>query len=275
MDLKITKKRISEHLAYDWTKYLAIILVCVFVMSLFYIASTRRLTDKQELKIVVYGQFVGKFNNSYPTYLKNATSLFDTEYVDTVIEYYATKDDIYSQQAASVKTEASFTMGTDIYVLPVLEGLIDANGMKKEDGSFFLKGEDDSLCMKEDAALTFNYRIGRNYFITVEELIESYESLPEAQKLKAFFESHPEYFYKSQRIVAWDEEPFHDQIANDGVVKTYGIDLNKLNLAKTTELVNKEGSTKECNYVLGVVRNSMSHKEAICFLNWFIETYVE
>lgn len=272
MDLKITKKRINEHLAYDWTKYLAIILVCVFVMSLFYIVSTRRLTDKQELKVVVYGQFVGKFDSSHKNYLSDAVLEFDSEYVDTVIDYYATKDDIYSQQAASLKTDASFTMGVDMYVLPMLDGLIDDNGLFV--GSFFDKDEQGKATnMKVDAALTINYRIGRNYFITIEELIEL--DNPEAKKLKDTYLLHPEYFYHSERVVAWDEDPenMYDYVHKVDGIKAYGINLNKLNLAKTTGLVNDELSTKECNYVLGVARNSMSHTEAIAFLNWFIETY--
>ena len=31
MDLKITKKRFEEHWAYDWIKYIAVVLVCIFV----------------------------------------------------------------------------------------------------------------------------------------------------------------------------------------------------------------------------------------------------
>ncbi|MBQ2714052.1 MAG: hypothetical protein IJF76_00275 [Clostridia bacterium] len=278
MDLKISKKRISEHLSYDWTKYLIIIIVCSLVMSLFYMVTARRLTDLEELKIVVYGQYVGKFESTYKDYLDDATSEFDSSYIDTVVEYYATKDDLYSQQAASIKTDASFTMGVDVFVLPTLKGLIDDNGKKLKSGSFFVCDEQGKASyMKEDAALTFNYRIGRNYFISIEELLLENKENPEVVKLKGFFENYPEYFYKSERVVAWDEDPnnLYDYVHIDDGIKSYGINLGKLNLSKTTELVNDELNVKECNYVLGVVRGSMSHLEAVCFLNWFIETYAE
>lgn len=276
MDLKLTKKRINEHLAYDWTKYLAVIFVCIFVVTLFYVVSARRMNDKEEFNVTLYGRFTGKLDPSYENYLAEITKEYDSEYVSTVVNYYASRDDVYSEQAASAKIEATFKMAPDVLILPVLDGLIGEDGNLK--GTYF----EENNSLKYGAAFTFDFRVGKNYFIPVDEVIESElkKGNPAAIELKAMLDAHPEFYYNSQRVAANDEDPYHpyNQIGNNGEQSNFGINLNKLDVSKTSKLISDElllagEVAKECKYVVGIKRDSQSHAEAICFLNWFVKQY--
>lgn len=305
MDLKFTKKRISEHITYDWTKYIALIVACVFAVSLFFNIFARRLTDREELKIVFFGNTINKLEDEYLDYMSKNSLHYDTGYVGTVIERYATEDDFYTKQAASAKIEAELVgagMGADILVLPIVKGLLDENGTWIDNdgnivgGSYFDKDGE----FKDFAPYSFNYRVGRNYFIPIDEVLESEiaKGNPEAVKLQEKLEKN-NYYYNCQRIAANDETPnrhFDTPISinnkplileyGQSIDKTkistiqrenFGIDLNKLNVSRTTKLINdgilSTSQFKECNYVLGIRRDSKSHADAICFINWFVDAY--
>ena len=305
MDLKFTKKRISEHITYDWTKYIALIVACFFAVSLFFNIFARRLTDREELKIVFFGNTIHELEDTYLDYMSENSSLYDTEYVDTIVEYYATEDDFYTQKAAVTKIEAELVgsgMGADIVVLPIVKGLLDENGTWIDNdgnivgGSYFDKNGE----FKDFAPYSFNYRVGRNYFIPIDEVLESEiaKGNPEAVKLQEKLAKN-NYYYNCQRIAANDEtpnKPFDTPIGinNKPLIVEYGqtidktkistiqrgnfgIDLNTLNLSKTTKLINdgilSATQFQECNYVLGIRRDSNSHADAISFINWFVDTY--
>ena len=53
MDTKITKKRLNDHLSYDWVKYVAIIVVTIFVLWLMYDIGATKPTSAQKLEIFV------------------------------------------------------------------------------------------------------------------------------------------------------------------------------------------------------------------------------
>lgn len=53
MDTKITKKRLNDHLSYDWVKYVAIIVVTIFVFWLMYDIGATKPTSAQKLEIFV------------------------------------------------------------------------------------------------------------------------------------------------------------------------------------------------------------------------------
>lgn len=53
MDTKITKKRLNDHLSYDWVKYVAIIVVTIFVFWLMYDVGATKPTSAQKLEIFV------------------------------------------------------------------------------------------------------------------------------------------------------------------------------------------------------------------------------
>ncbi len=53
MDTKITKKRLNDHLSYDWVKYVAIIVVTIFVFWLMYDVGATKSTSAQKLEIFV------------------------------------------------------------------------------------------------------------------------------------------------------------------------------------------------------------------------------
>ncbi len=290
MDLKLTKKRIGDHLTYDWTKYVALLVVCVLAVSLFFNIFARRLTDKEELKVVLFGKYVSEFEETYLDYMKGATALFDSTYVDTTIEYFASQDDYYAEKAATAKIEAELLgsgMGADVLVLPIVEGLLDENGDMFDENGNRVGGTyfDTDKTIKDFAPYSFNYRVGRNYFIPIDEVIESeiQKGNPLAVELKNKL-SNNDYYYCCQRIAADDENPdqprdlpVYDE--HGKIIKAnFGIDLNKLDTSKTAQLISDRGVSSDdtsfvCNYVIGIRRESLSHAEAICFLNWLIDCY--
>ncbi len=264
MDLKVTKQRFNEHWTYDWVKYLCFVLVAIALVSLVFSVTARRLTDAEELKIVFYSThndvlYPYNTGEDLRDYIL-AQNIADSEYLDNKVEYYAFGTTFADKQVASAKLEADNNMGgVDILLLPILPEYFD------EDGELlsFLN--------------TFEYFVGVDYFIPIDEVIELEiaKNNPIAVELKAIFEEHPEYFYQCVKKTPNNEQT--DTIIHDSTVRNYGINLNSFDLDKVNTLVydNYEliGEEKSL-YAFGIRRGSASYAESLCFINWFIQNYI-
>ena len=139
MDLKVTKQRFNEHWTYDWVKYICFILLAIFAVSLVFSVTARRLTDTEELKIIVYS----KYGNPFESYNTDedlrdyviSQNLESSKYLDNKIEYYYYENGFDMRQAASAKLEADKKMGgIDILLLPTLNDYYDEQGQLQSYG---------------------------------------------------------------------------------------------------------------------------------------------
>ena len=290
MDLKITKKRFEAHWAYDWIKYIAVILICVLVVPFFYQVTTYQLKDKEELRLVFFGNYVGELK-AYNTkqglneYIKSV-GLNDSVYLDHSFHPFAKLDDSDAYEAATIKLEGEKELDrADIFVLP-----------KIDKGTYLT----DVGSIKDGAGYTFDMYVGMHrYFIPIDELvqIECDRGNPVAIELKAKLQSNDYYYNCASRSVdasltKFDviTEVYTETIGDNGVIdvknpnaenliikRNFGIDLNKLDTTKSIHLIRDDADTAKtvCNYVLGVKRTSGSYAEAVCFINWLIDNYTQ
>jgi hypothetical protein len=100
MDAKITKKRLSHMLSYDWLKIIGACVVAIIVWTLVFTTSATRITPAQQFSVFSYkGNILGtKFSESFQATLKNGvfshevleltTNDLETanEYMHTVLE---------------------------------------------------------------------------------------------------------------------------------------------------------------------------------------------
>lgn len=277
MDLRITKKRFEEHWVYDWVKYFAVIFVCVFVVTLFYQVTSRRLNDKEELNIVLFGTYIGEFQ-AYNTgadfndYMKEV-ELEDSSYLDYTVQSFAKLNSEDAYEASTIKLDGERELNrADIFILPKIDGdtYLDKDGK-----------------VKYGAGYTFDMYVGMyRYFIPIDELIaeEKQKGNPVAVELEEKLVNGG-YYYNcaSKSVDSRGEKPievYTETKNNDGktpIFRNYGIDLGKLDKTKTVHLIrdDAEVATTTCNYVLGVKKSSSSYAEAVCFLNWFLDNYTE
>lgn len=263
MDLRITKERFNEHWTYDWVKYILFVLVAIAIVSLLFAVTARRLTDAEELKIIVYSKHNGylqsfKTKDDLRDYILSQ-NLSESEYLDNDVCYYAYGNDIEEKQAAQGKFDADESMGIiDVVVLPVLPKYFDDDGNLLE-------------YMRK-----FEYYAGVGKFIPLDEAIESEvaKNNPAAIELKQTLAEHPEYYYKCAMITPNKDE--NGEHVHDSEIRNFGINLNALDLSKVNTLVYEDDlvtGLEPSNYALGVIKDSESHAEAICFINWFIKNY--
>ena len=276
MDLRITKKRFEEHWLYDWIKYIAVIFLCIFIVSFFYQVTTRRLNDKEELRIVFFGTYIGELEayntkKDFYEYMKEV-ELKDSSFLDCSVEKFAKLNTEDAYQASTIKLDGEKDLNVaDIYFLPKIDGDTYLN----EDG-----------LLKDGANYTFDMYVGKyRYFIPIDELIkdEKDNGNPVAFELEQKLLTD-DYYYncKSKSVdttlITYDKiTEVYTDVDGDGnpISRNYGIDLSKLDKTKTVHLIRDEAglATTVCNYVLGVKRSSGSYAEAICFINWFIDNY--
>lgn len=263
MDLRVTKERFNEHWTYDWVKYVSFILVAIAIVSLLFSLTERKLTDVEELRIVTYSKFNGQIqayntNDDLRDYILSQ-NLENSEYLDNEICYYAYSTTPEELQAAQANLEAELTMGNvDVLLLPVLPNYFDEEGNLLE------------------YARKFEYFVGVGQYVSLDEVIELEiaKNNPAAIELKETLEAHPEYNYSCMRKTPNSTET--DEYIHDAEVKNYGINLNALNLSKVNTFVCDNDllvGLEPCNYAIGILKDSGSYSEAICFINWFVKNY--
>ena len=263
MDLKITKERFNEHWTYDWVKYIVFIIVAFAYVSLLFSVTARKLTDSEELRIVVYSKhasgLVSYQTQEDPRDYILSLNLADSEYLDNEYAFYAYGNSIEEKQAAQAKLEADQMMNIiDILLLPVLPEYFD------EEGNIlgFSQG--------------FEYQVGVGFYIPLDELIESevQKGNQAAIELKQTFIEHPEYLYCCNRTTP--NSDMTDIYVHDETIRPYGINLNALDRSKVSTFVHEEDivtGSEECPYAMGVRKDCSSYAESVAFLNWFIKNY--
>ncbi len=104
MDLKITKKRISNVLNYEWVKSLAIVVAIVMVWSLLYTSLATRLTDGQQFYLVTYDGVQTKAVGSTSEFLDKILSGKARENGKDVLSY-----DVYEAKETDVRSVGSYS----------------------------------------------------------------------------------------------------------------------------------------------------------------------
>ena len=265
MNLKVTKERFSEHWTYDWIKYLSFIIVAILFVNLLFSVTARRLSDKEELRIVVYSRHVSNLT-AYETeenlrdYILGL-NLQDSIYLDNEYAFYPYGNTTEEKNAAVAKFEADQMMNViDVLLLPLIS-----------DKDYF---DDDGKIVA--FTQTFEYMAGVGFYISLDQLIasECEKGNVAALELKGYLETNPEYFYWCNRVTP--NTDMTDIHVHDETIRPYGINLNGLNRSKVNAFVQESDiitGNEESLYAMGIRADSQSHAEAIAFLNWFIKNY--
>lgn len=271
MDLKVTKERFNEHWTYDWIKYIAFILVAVMFVSLLFSVTARKLTDSEELRIVVYSKYCSVIEpyetNDDPRDYILSLNLTGSEYLDNEYAFYPYGNSPEEKQAAQAKLEADQMMNNiDLLLLP----MINANYTGSKNDYF---DKDDNIVAFSQ---TFEYHAGVGFYIPLDEVIQNevQKCNQAAIELQNLFNEKPEYFYWCNRVTP--NSDMTDIFVHDATARPYGINLNALNRAKVNAFIHEEDlvtGNEESLYAMGIRKDCNSHAESIAFLNWFIKNY--
>ena len=121
MDTKITKKRLNDHLSYDWVKYVAIIVATIFIFWLMYDIGATKPTSAQKLEIFIlngaanddrltrfYEDLEKRMNGTDPRPVDDRG--YEVYHKDEILEITVSsfgnyRDDANVQQAVSVRMQ--------------------------------------------------------------------------------------------------------------------------------------------------------------------------
>lgn len=119
MDIKITKKRLNDHLSYDWWKYIAILLVCIFFWSLVFTVSAPRLAMSKKLEIFF---ITNNFRTDKSEDLRNGLKeTLNSEFIEIQLNNYVPDDSTTSQVLTA---RLSINEG-DLYAFPFADSTVD------------------------------------------------------------------------------------------------------------------------------------------------------
>lgn len=305
MDIKLTKKRLNNHLSYDWWKYIAVLLASIFFWSLLFTMTAPRLhiAKKMEIFFIVSGysaEHTDKFQNELKRYLSD-------EIVEISLYNFIPNDAATSQ----VLTARISVQEGDLYVFPystqaeqnIFASYVD-NGLFAD----FRKVIEDAKIFKDITLQEFTEKFGkRKEYNTQENLQKAWQECKragiEAEKLEGYINEYagkvneidnsmfPEdmnnnLFYEYSRFTVYnqfnstDSYPVEEQ-------KIWGLNFNPLSLKLHDfddkgfmYLNNPDQNTalrQPWNYAIGIVsfkeQNLPLYYENLAVINFFIENY--
>ena len=186
MDNKITKKRFSDFMAYEWIMIIVAILVAIFAWELVYTMTAVKLTEGQKFKYY-YDQKISTVNDSaFSTMLKDK-NVFSFDVLETVAESISETNDVLFARLQNGDGDAIITSieETDVngYKWNRAKSIIDNYTVYSYD-DLYLHGKDYVEKFKTDGALdkakiekNFRERIkGDNRFKTEESIVKAIPS---------------------------------------------------------------------------------------------------
>lgn len=305
MDIKLTKKRLNNHLSYDWWKYIAILVACIFLWSLLFTMTAPRLHNakKMEIFFIVNGFSVensDKLRNGLKEYLSD-------EFVEIHFNNYTPND---STTAQVLSARVGVKEG-DIYVFPYSQDLNGDVFGSYVDNSLFADFETIIAGAKEFSDITleeFTEKYGKRKEYNTEETLqkafdECKRASVEAVLLEGYINQYKDYvnevdtsmypedtnnslFYKYSRFTIHNTL-FPEDIIEGQQEKIWGLNFNPL-CAKVSDFNDKgfmflntsdstTGKKQPLNYVMGIVSfkedNLPLYYENIAVINYFIQNY--
>lgn len=301
MDIKLTKKRLNDHLSYDWWKYLAVIVASIFLWSLLFTMTAPRLASSKKLEIFF---IVNGFSHDNSNKLRNGLREYlSDEFVEIHFNNYNPGDSVTAQ----VLTARLSVKEGDLYTFPFSnEPNINTMGSYIDNGLFI---DFESIIADAiefgDSALDFEgfkvqYQNSKEYN-TEEKLQNGFEiyintrqrAKAEALKLQGFIADYgadenteTALFYKYSRFEVYKELYPQENLTVQSE-KIWGINFNAL-FDKITNFNQNgfmfpnpaditTGKREPFNYSLGIVsfkeENMPLYYENIAVINYFIETY--
>jgi hypothetical protein len=156
MDIKLTKKRLNDHLSYDWWKYLAVIAASIFFWSLVFTMASPRLAMSKKLEIFF---IVNGFSTENTDSLRNGLKGYlSEEFVEIHFNNYTPNDSTTSQ----VLSARVGVREGDLYAFPfssqndknTMGGYAD-NGLFKDFGTIIADAKHFSQMTYEEFAAAY------------------------------------------------------------------------------------------------------------------------
>jgi hypothetical protein len=281
MDNRLTKKRLNDHLSYDWWKYIALIAGCIFFWSLVFSIIEPRLASSKRLEIFfIVNRY---YDGNSEKLMKGLKEYLTDEIVEINFQNYQPDQDVTLQV---LQARLGVQEG-DLYVFPFSEEENDLFGIYTDNGIFadFETLIDEALAFGDISFEDFKAQYGgRKKYKTEENLLKGWQACirakTEAQELQGYIDEYGQdesangLFYKYARL-------------NSGDKKIWGLNFNALT-DKITNLDNQgllypnpadpqTGLRDPLNYVMGIVRfkeeNMPLYYENLAVINYFIKTY--
>lgn len=305
MDLRITKKRVNDHLSYDWWKYLGILLVVVLVWNLIFTMSAPRLHKSKNMHIVFMTDYFNSSDTNAFNFLNtNLKKYLDEPYSDIERGGYEEVNINYPMISAD-NAEESTKFNTWLQV---------------SDGDFYAFSYSDEAKSNKFGAFIDNY-----YFISINQLIEEalvystqiYTDINlyskdnpkikakdlqkefekdkitkenvalQTAKLQQYIVEYPELFYNYQRnstvLELNKDNPRNIEGLEIEESKIWGLDISKLNNSKNEEkngfltAIKADDSQDTIKVAMAVTRfkkeNMPFYYNNIAVINFFIEAY--
>lgn len=299
MDIRITKKRLNDHLSYDWWKYIAVFIACIFFWSLVFTMAAPRLhaSKKMELFFIVNGfshENSNKFYNGLREYLND-------EFVEFQLNNYVPNDNTTSQ----VLTARLSVQEGDLYAFPfagnedfsknTFGSYID-NGVFKDFLSIIeeAKAFGDNIMSEDDFR---QQNSGIKDYNTEEKMVAGYQvyqntrlrAKEQALKLEGYINDYQaeNLFVKYSRFSVYNKlYPEENEIVTQDEI-IWGLNFNALE-EKITDFNNNgflyrntvdsdTGIREPLNIAMGIVsfknENMPLYYENLAVINYFIETY--
>lgn len=169
MDNRLTKKRLSDYLSYEWILILIVIIAVIVLWELVYSVSAVRLTSGQQFKYYYDENVVaGSDGGLYELIIgEDGKKTFSYDVLDVNTEQLSSKYNVLSVRLSVYEGDAIFTDATeDEKGASRFKTVVDGNPVYTYDNLFkdginylstFLKGEFSDLSYEERVKLVYDY----------------------------------------------------------------------------------------------------------------------
>lgn len=306
MDTKITKKRLNDHLSYDWWKYLAILTASIFFWSLVFTMSSPRLAVSKKLEIFY---IANGYNSENTNEIINRLKGNISEEIIEINFYNYFPDDSTTSQVLSTRIAVkegdlyafeyttdpennnslggSFVGYVDYGLLADFESLITA---AKEFGNpDNIKTYEKFKSENTNKKLNTEEKLLNEYNIYVTRLTRAKQ---QAEKLEGYIASYPQLFisYAKYTVAISEQEDGGNYTIEE--TKHWGIDFNGFKIDNKNYVNDLEtigfiqdtrgidivtGQSYPLQLAMGIVSfkedNMPLYYENLAVINFFIEQY--
>lgn len=290
MDIRVTKKRLNDHLSYDWWKYIAILIACIFFWSLVFTMASPRLADGKKMEIYFIAD--GMDNDKVESFYAKLREKLNPEIIEITPFQHSPGESTTSQvlQARTGVKEG------DLYVFThSVEPKHNSFGGYVDNGLFvdFEKVIEDAIVWGNDIQSRESFVADNPKLKTEEKIEEEYNlykirkqrAVDDAETLSGYITDNPELFTRYKRFTVYNESSLNSQEYPIQDEKIWGLDLSKLpgltDSKKGLFVLRRaaDGTIMPFNYSMGITsfkdNNMPYYYENLTVVNFFIQEYLE
>ncbi|MBQ2712075.1 MAG: hypothetical protein IJF71_01730 [Clostridia bacterium] len=305
MENKITKERLNNHIAYDWMKYIAIVLAVIFAWSLIFTVCATRIQPGQQFKICLIGMYRTQGVDAFKTDLRTVPEgsadgypYFGDDVLEIISQTYNLEESsmaqVWSTHIAAGEGDVVIANICDMYTL-IDQGVIYALGdvLTEIDKLAYYNESTDQEYFKSSLGKPYSKMKGEELIEairTVNKQIDHYKA--QANKIRAFIERYPSLALNYARGSYTNEmesftNPTDYEAAEVEESKLWAIDMTLLSAKLREKLtVSREidhenpfpGYERINDYAIGCLpfkeRNRIQFYESISVACYMIDTYL-